>query len=72
MKLFRGVTTDAKGRFSFPKIALGDYKRFAWEAIDPYGYFDPELLRQSEPKGLSVHVGELSTQTVILTAIPSP
>ena len=26
----------------------GDYKLFAWEAIDQFEYFDPDLVRQSE------------------------
>jgi len=72
VKLFRGVTTDANGRFSISKIAPGDYKLFAWEGLDPFGYFDPELLRRSEPKSFSVQVGELSSQSVTLTAIPAP
>jgi hypothetical protein len=71
-KLFRAVTTDAKGKFSIPNIAPGDYKLFAWEALQPYGYFDPELLRRSESLGVSVRVGELSKQTVRLTVIPAP
>ena len=71
-KLFRAVTTDAKGNFSIPHIAPGDYKLFAWESLEPNGYFDPELLRRSESTGLPVHVDELSKQTVSLTAMPAP
>jgi hypothetical protein len=71
-KLFHAVTTDLKGGFSIPNIAPGDYKLFAWESLEPYGYFDPELLRRSESMGRAVHVGELSKQTVTLTVIPAP
>ena len=71
-KLFRAVTTDANGNFSIPNIAPGDYKLFAWESLEPNGYFDPELLRRSESTGLPIHVDELSKQTVSLTAVPAP
>jgi hypothetical protein len=70
--LFRAVTTDSSGRFQISKIAPGEYKLFAWEALDPYQYFDPELLRRSDSKGVPVHIGELSSQAVTVTAIPAP
>jgi 5-hydroxyisourate hydrolase-like protein (transthyretin family) len=67
--LFRAETTDADGRFRISKIVPGDYTLFAWEALEPYAYFDPELLRRSDSKGMTVHVGELSRQTLNVTAI---
>jgi hypothetical protein len=63
---YRAVIADQDGRFRIPRIVPGDYKLFAWEAIEPYGYFDPELLRRSEIRSVPVKVGESSQQTVEL------
>jgi hypothetical protein len=29
---------------------------FAWEALDSYAYFDPDVLKQFESKGTPVHI----------------
>jgi hypothetical protein len=68
---FRAVTTDAKGRFNMPQVAPGEYTLFAWEALEPFQYFDPDLLRRSESRGLRVHVSELSKQTINVPVIPA-
>jgi hypothetical protein len=45
-------------------VAPGDYKLFAWEGLENFGYFDAELLKQSEPSAKPVHVGESARVTV--------
>jgi hypothetical protein len=57
------------GRFTFPSMPPGDYKVFAWEGIERYSWFDPEVLRQYESKGKSIRVDELSRETIELTRI---
>jgi hypothetical protein len=69
--LYRSVSTDQSGHFTIPNAAPGDYKIFAWEALESFAYFDPELLRQFEAKGISVHLGDLSRLSVDLKVIPT-
>jgi protocatechuate 3,4-dioxygenase beta subunit len=70
-ELYQVAFTDENGRFTFSGIAPGDYKVFSWDGLEDYGWFDPELLGQSEARGRSVHVTETSTETVEVTAIPA-
>jgi len=51
-------------------IAPGDYKLFAWEALDNFAYFDPDLIKQSEAKGKAVHVEESAKLKVDTRVIP--
>jgi len=71
-EVYRTATTDQGGRFSMRNITPGDYKLFAWEAMDNYGYFDPEVMRSSENLGRSVRVAESSAITVETKVIPGP
>ena len=70
-ELYRTATTDQTGRFIMRGVAPGDYKLFAWEELENYGYFDPDVLRRSEPLGKAVRVAEgskLSLETRIIPA----
>jgi len=69
--LFRTVVTDDKGAFAIAGIPPGDYKVFSWEGLEPYSWFDPELLARSEARGHAVHVTETSMDTVELKIIPA-
>jgi hypothetical protein len=69
--LFKTTSSDDKGMFTIRGIAPGDYHVFAWEAMDPYAYFDAELLKQYEQKGKSVHVAEASKEVIDVRMIPS-
>jgi hypothetical protein len=64
VELFKAVTTDPAGRFSMSGVAPGDYKLFAWEGLESFGYFDADLVKQSELSGKPVHVDESSRITV--------
>jgi hypothetical protein len=68
--LYKTATTDQNGRFSLRGIPPGDYKLFAWEELEPNGYFDPDLLRRSEAAGKAVRVAESSKQSVNVQVIP--
>jgi hypothetical protein len=70
VELFKAVMTDPAGHFSMGAVAPGDYKLFAWEGLENYGYFDAELVKQSELSGKPVHVdesGSMTVQTRIIT-----
>ncbi len=69
--LYRTAVTDQAGRFTMGGIAPGDYRVFAWEAIEPFAYFDADFLRQAEPDGHLVRVAESSRQTVEVKVIPA-
>jgi hypothetical protein len=71
-RLFRAVMADQNGRFRVGEIVPGDYRLLAWEALEPYAYFSPELLRRFESRGVRVQVGPSSKQTLDLKAIPAP
>jgi hypothetical protein len=68
--LFRAVTADTNGRFAIQSVAPGDYKLVAWDAIEPYAYFDPELIRQAEQSGAAVRIVESSQLTLNITVLP--
>lgn len=70
LDLYKTATTDQNGRFTLRGIPPGDYKLFAWEDLEPNGYFDPDLLRRSEGLGKAVRVAESSTQSVNVQVIP--
>ena len=68
-ELFRTVTADSTGRFAIPNVAPGDYTLAAWEALEPWAFFDPNLIQQAGDQGKAVRVAESSTQAASVTAI---
>jgi 5-hydroxyisourate hydrolase-like protein (transthyretin family) len=69
-ELFRTASTDQNGRFTIPGVSPGDYKAFAWESIESYGYFDPELLKRDDAKGQRIKIQESDKVNVDLKVIP--
>jgi hypothetical protein len=69
--LYKTAVTDAEGRFNFAGVAPGDYKVFAWQSIDPFGWFDPEVLERSESRGSPVRVSESAVENVAVRVIPA-
>jgi hypothetical protein len=70
-ELYKTATTDQTGRFVMRGLTPGDYKLFAWEALENYGYFDPDVMRRAEALGKPLHVGESSKQAVEGKIIPA-
>jgi 5-hydroxyisourate hydrolase-like protein (transthyretin family) len=68
-ELFRSVAADSNGRFAISSIAPGEYLLAAWDAIEPYAFFDPELLSLAERQGKPARVSESSRQTLNVTSI---
>jgi len=68
-ELFRAATTDQTGHYTMRGLPPGDYKLFAWETLESFGYFDPDLLKRSEPQAKAVHIVELSKQNFDIVAI---
>jgi hypothetical protein len=69
--LYRIASTGAAGRFTFPRVAPGDYKVFSWESIETNGWLDPEVLARSASRGTLIHVTESSTETITVQIIPA-
>ena len=68
--LFRTAITDQAGRYVFKGVAPGDYKLFAWEDIEPFGYFDPAFLEKHETAGTPIHVEQNQSVSRNLRVIP--
>ena len=69
-ELYLKTRTDREGRFSFEGIPPGDYKLFAWENLEQYGYFDLAVVQQADPQATPVRVTESSTQSIEVRSIP--
>jgi Carboxypeptidase regulatory-like domain len=68
---FKFADTDDKGRFTFRGIPPGDYRVYAWESIEQYDYFDPDLLSRYEQQGRFAHVTEMSQENIDVRLIPA-
>jgi hypothetical protein len=69
--LYKTATTSQDGRFDMRGIAPGDYRLFAWEDLEPFAYFDPDVLRQYEAQGQRIRVEESSKVAVETNLIPA-
>jgi uncharacterized surface anchored protein len=69
--LYKTATTDAAGRATIAAVAPGSYKLFAWEALEPYAYYDPKILEVFEQQGTPVRVEESSTASADVKLIPA-
>jgi hypothetical protein len=70
-ELYKTVTTDQNGRFTLQGIVPGEYKLFAWQAIELGAYEDPDVLRAFEDKGIHVRIQEGARLSMQVEAIPS-
>jgi sarcosine oxidase gamma subunit len=68
--LYKTAVTGADGHFTLRGITPGDYKIFAWEDIEPFSYFDADVLTSYEGRGKPVHIQEYSKETVEVKIIP--
>ena len=57
--------------FNLESIPPGDYKLFAWQAMERGSYLDPEFLQQFEELGKAVSLKEGASMSVQLDAIPA-
>jgi carboxypeptidase family protein len=71
-ELYRTAVVDRPGHFTISNVPPGDYKLFAWEALEPFGYFDPNILKRDDTKAISVHLAESAHEHVDLHLIPLP
>ena len=69
--LFKTATSDQNGAFSLPGIAPGQYKIFAWEAVEQGAWQDNDFLRDYEKESEDFEVQENDALAVELDLIPS-
>jgi hypothetical protein len=69
--LYKVAKSDPSGHFMIPGIPPGDYKAFAWETLEDFAYFDPDLVKRSEPLAKPVRISESDKQTIDVKLIPS-
>jgi hypothetical protein len=71
IELFHVATADAQGRYTLNNIAPGDYKLFAWEAIEYGQWFDPNVLKKYESFASPLHLRESAQERVDVRHIPA-
>jgi len=59
--LTQTTSTDAFGNFRLDGLPPGDYKLFAWDAVERNAWLDPEFMRDFEELGHPFHVSEGSS-----------
>ena len=69
--LYSSTQTDSMGRFTMPGLAAGDYRLFAWEALEGHDFRDPDFIRVFEDRGQEVEVQLRQQQNVQLEVIPT-
>ena len=70
MDLYKSSVSDQNGLFIIRGITPGEYKVFAWEALEPFAYFDADVLRRFEMQGKSVRIAESDRLTTDIRLIP--
>ncbi|HYR92403.1 MAG TPA: carboxypeptidase-like regulatory domain-containing protein [Terriglobia bacterium] len=70
-ELYRTAIADDAGRITLTGIAPGNYKLFAWEALEQYAYYDPKVVESFAQQGTPVHVTETTTANVQVRMIPA-
>jgi hypothetical protein len=64
VELYKTVVTDEAGSFNMTGVPPGDYRMFSWQSIEPFSWFDPDVVSRFEDRGSPVHVSESSTENV--------
>ena len=64
LDLYQSGLADASGHVRFVGVTPGSYDVFAWYALEPYAYFDPDVLDRSIGSARSATVRESSRTAV--------
>jgi Carboxypeptidase regulatory-like domain len=66
---YKTATTDQNGNFTLRGIPPGEYTLFAWDYIEGNAFYNPEFIREQEPKGMPVTVEANKESTARVTVI---
>ena len=69
--LYKFTIANPNGQFTFPSVAPGSYKVFAWENVEQFSWFDPAFLTAYEGQGMPATVNESSNVTLDVKVIPA-
>jgi hypothetical protein len=67
---YRSTGVGSNGSFTMYRVNPGEYRLYAWEDIEFNAWFDPDVLKPFESKGMAVSVKEGQPVNVQLTMIP--
>ena len=67
--LFKSVTTDQYGHFDLHGLAPGKYRLFSWDSVEKDEWEDPDFLKESEEKGVTIDVKDSDTKAIELKLI---
>jgi hypothetical protein len=71
--LFKSTTSDQNGRYEFAAIALGNYKLFAWEDVEPEAWEDSGFPDYEKPgEKVVLDPGARASIDRHLAALPDP
>jgi hypothetical protein len=66
---FGTAKTDQNGHFLLRGILPGDYTLFSWGSVEEGDWFDEELLKPFEDKGVPIHLEESDNKSIGLKLI---
>jgi protocatechuate 3,4-dioxygenase beta subunit len=69
--VFKEATSDGHGRYVFTNVTPGDYKIYAWEAIESRAWYDAEVLKRFEQGARSIRLRESANETIDAKLIPA-
>lgn len=69
LERYQQAMTDQRGHFTLRGLTPGAYTVFAWEHVEEGAYYDPDFLKDYEPRGETVHLAEWGRQTVLLKVL---
>jgi hypothetical protein len=64
-------TTDATGHASLRDVVPGDYTLIAWEAIERFAWFDPDVIRDAEASGRKLSIPEGAKVMADIRVVPA-
>jgi hypothetical protein len=71
LSLYFFQTADAAGHASLRDVVPGDYTLLAWEAIERFAWFDPDVIRDAEASGKKLSIPEGAKITADIRAVPA-
>jgi Carboxypeptidase regulatory-like domain len=69
---YRVTTSDTEGTFAIRGIPPGEYKLFAWQAVEPNAYLNDDFMLNYENLGMTAQVSPGERKQMQIRVIPAP